>query len=98
MAEKTIHFDNAREAQEISGRRSETLAQIERELGVRLTARDIWIRVEGEADRVSLAERFFENLRKARDAGASLRAHSVIFALKAFDLLKSRRLDKWPSG
>lgn len=94
MAEKTIHFDNAREAQEISGRRSETLAQIERELGVRLTARDTWIRVEGEADRVSLAERFFENLRKARDAGASLRAHSVIFALKAFVQGREQDLDK----
>ena len=94
MADKTIHFDNAREAQEISGRRSETLSQIELELGVRLTARDTWIKIEGEADKVGMAERFFENLRKAREAGASLRAHSVLFALKAFVQGREQDLDQ----
>ena len=83
MPEKTIHFDNAREAQELTGHRGEWLPAIERGLGVRLTARDTWLRFEGEADKVSAAYDFFERLRLARNRGATLREHGIQFALQA---------------
>ena len=84
MPERTIHFDNAREFQDITGRRGEYLQQIEQSMGVRLTARDTWIRIEGTDDRGAVAERFFEGLRRARNSGAILREHGIQFALRAF--------------
>ena len=94
MAEKTVHFDNAREAQEITGRRFEFLPRIEQTLKVRLTARDTWVRIEGEPKFVGTAERFFEALRRARGAGVLLREHGVVFALKAFKEGRESDLDK----
>ena len=84
MPEKTIHFDNARESQDITGRRGEYLPRIEKSMDVRLTARDTWLRIEGPDEKVSAAERFFEGLRRARGSGAILREHGIQFALRAF--------------
>jgi phosphate starvation-inducible protein PhoH and related proteins len=84
MTEKTIHFDNAREAQDITGKRSELLPRIEQALHVRLASRDTWVRIEGTAERVETAGRFFESLRGARNAGAVLREHGIVFGLRAF--------------
>lgn len=84
MAEKTIHFDNAREAQDITGRRGEMLARMERDLGVTLTARDSWLKVGGDEASVARADEFIESLRYARNSGASLREHGIAYALRAF--------------
>ncbi|MFH0953938.1 MAG: PhoH family protein [Verrucomicrobiota bacterium] len=92
MTEKTIHFDSAREAQDITGRRAELLPKIEQVLGVRLTARDTWLQVAGTAEKVEKTERFVESLRAARNAGSSLREHSVLFALRAFQEGRERDL------
>ena len=82
--ETTIHFDNARETQDITGRRGDHLPRAARELGVRLASRDTWLKIEGEADAVTRAQRFFERLRAARRDGNLIREHTVAFALRAF--------------
>lgn len=84
MAEEILQLDNAREAQDITGKRLEYLAQMEPQLNVRLTSRDTWIKAEGEPERVAIALRFFDLLRKARASGVGLRSHTVLFALRAF--------------
>ncbi|MBP7829510.1 MAG: PhoH family protein [Kiritimatiellae bacterium] len=84
MGELKIHFDNAREAQDITGKRFEYLARIEEALGVRLTARDTWLQAEGDPEKAAAALRFVELLRSARNAGIGLREHTVLFALRAF--------------
>jgi len=84
MREKTIHFDNAREAQDITGNGSNLLGKIAERLGVRLTSRDAWIRIHGEAENVETADRFFDCLRRARSKGTLLREHGILFALDAF--------------
>ena len=84
MAEETIHFDNAREVLDITGKRLEHLAQMEPALEVRLTSRDTWLQAEGAPEKVEAAIRFIELLRKARAAGISLREHTLLFALRAF--------------
>ena len=82
--EATIQFDNAREAQDITGRRGDHLPRAARELGVRLTGRDTWLKIEGEAGAVGRAQRFFERLRAARRDGNLIREHTVAYALRAF--------------
>jgi len=93
MPEETIHFDNAREAQDITGKRFEYLARIEEAMGVSLTARDTWLRAEGDPEKAGAALRFVEMLRKARNAGIGLREHTVLFALRAFQEGRERDLE-----
>lgn len=84
MTEKTIHFDNATEAAELTGYHSEVLNTVETELDVHVVSRDTWVRVEGEAKNVDTVDRFFQCLRKARNRGAYRPEHSVQFTLEAF--------------
>lgn len=99
--ESTIQFENAREMQDITGRRGERLARIGRELGVRMTGRDTWVLIEGEVPAVNCAARFFERLRAARCEGNSIREHTITYALRAFtegregdlELLYQSRID-----
>jgi phosphate starvation-inducible PhoH-like protein len=84
MSEKTIYFDNPREAQELTGRRGEYLALMEKDLGVRLVTRDTWLRMEGDEAALERATRFFETVRLARNQGVPLREHGLTLALRAF--------------
>ena len=84
MPEITVYFDNPREAQELTGRRAEYLPRMEKALDVRLTARDTWLRIEGEPEKIEQARHFIETLRLGRDQGAALREHGIFFALEAF--------------
>jgi len=84
MSEKTIYFDNPREAVEITGRRGEYLGRIESVFDVRLSARDTWLKIAGDEDRIARACRYFEALKFARDNGVVLHEHGVLFALRAF--------------
>ncbi len=94
MAEKTIHFDNAREAQDIAGRRGEFLPRMEQILGVQLIARDTWLRIAGADTAVARAERFVGHMRRARDSGAALREYTVLYALQAFQEGREQELDR----
>lgn len=82
MKEETIHFANAREAQDITGNQVEILKRIEKAFDVRLTARDTWLRVLGEAEQVEQAVRFFDLLRHARDQGVTLKEHGIIYTMQ----------------
>ena len=82
MSEITLHFDNAREAQDIAAHPAVTLEAIERAFDVTLTARDTWLKIEGRG--TESAARFFEALRTARERGFSLNTGGVHYALKSF--------------
>lgn len=82
MSETTLHFDNAREAQDIAGHSVEIIKAIERAFDVALTSRDIWLKIEGRG--TESAVRFFEALRTARNRGFALNAGAVGYAIKAF--------------
>lgn len=84
MAETTIHFDNAREAQELTGKSRDLLPHLERSFRVRLTARDTWLKVEGAAPDVQKVYRLFDTLRLARSSGVSLREPGIAYAVQAF--------------
>jgi len=82
MSEQILHFDNAREASDLTALPQETLAEVELAFEVSLTARDTWLKIEGE--RVDDAVRFFESLRSARDRSLPLNNMLIAHALKAF--------------
>ena len=84
MTEKTIYFDNASEAADLTGQHAEILATVGEALDVHMVSRDTWVRVEGAPEKVDTADRLFQCLRKARHRGAYRADHSVQFALEAF--------------
>ena len=79
----TLEFDNARAAQALYGGDDKLLRELESALGVRVTAREGWLRIEGPAEGVSKARRVFEQLEQARKQDVPIRRHEFLFALKA---------------
>lgn len=76
--ETLVQFDNVREAQDIAGKGFGLLDRIAQGMGVRLTARDCWIKIEGiaicELDdsdvvRHELVQRIIQAYRKRRAPG-----------------------------
>lgn len=92
--EKTFHFDNAREAQELTGRKMEFLPAIESALGVSLTTRDLWLNITGPAEKAERTVKFFETIRGARNRGIALRETGIHFALAAFTAGRERDLER----
>ncbi len=94
MAERTIHFDNAREVQDITGTRGEYLPPLEQAFGVTAVSRDLWLKIEGEGAKVDAAGGFVEGLLRARNAGMFLNRHMVDYARQAYADGRGADLDK----
>ncbi len=97
MAERIIHFDNAREAQDITGTREEHLPPMEEAFGVKAVSRDLWLKIEGPSEALAAAEGFVEGLRRARNAGMLLTRHAVDYARKACAEGRGAELDRLAS-
>ena len=94
MAERTIHFDNAREAQDLSGPGDDYLAGLEKTFGVTAVARDLWLKLEGAAASVEAAGAFVDCLRRARSAGLALNRHMVDYTRTAHAEGKGAEVDR----
>lgn len=94
MAEHTHHFENAREAQDVTGPREEYLPAIEEAFGVRAVSRDLWLKVEGEESKVAAAVALVEGLLRARHSGMSLNRHAVDYARRAYAEGRGADFDK----
>ncbi len=73
MSSKTLHFASPRHLSSLFGGREENLVHAERALGVKLTTREDWIKIEGPADKTALAESLFGFLDKSRTQGMTIR-------------------------
>ncbi len=82
MSEITLHFDNAREASDLTALPDSLIEEAEKRFGVSLTARDTWLKISGEAPEA--AQRFFEALRAARERGLPINHQLIGYVLPAF--------------
>ncbi len=73
MTSKTIHFPSPRHLASLYGGREENLVHAEGALGVKLTTREDWLKIDGPADPVTQAGRLFEFLNDARSQGMTIR-------------------------
>ena len=71
MPSETLHFDNARQAQALFANEPSNLQLLEETLQVRVTARDDWINLEGEAANLAKAKELFRQLQQAAARGAT---------------------------
>ena len=81
MATETLHFENARLAQQLYNNDPRNLQALEHQLGVKATSREGWIKLEGEPDSLERAKQLFLMLEDSLKGGASVRQRDFSQAL-----------------
>ncbi len=81
MATETLHFENARVAQQLFNNDTRNLQVLEQQLGVKATSREGWIKLEGEADALERAKNLFLSLEGSLKAGSPIRNREFSHAL-----------------
>ncbi len=81
MASETLHFDNARIAQQLFNNDPRNLDALESQLGVKATVRDGWIKLDGAADALERAKQLFVSLESSLKSGAPVRNREFTHAL-----------------
>jgi phosphate starvation-inducible PhoH-like protein len=81
MPTETLHFENARAAQQLFNNEPRNLQSLEEQLGVKATSRDGWIKLEGTADAVERAKQLFVSLESMLKAGSPVRNREFTHAL-----------------
>jgi phosphate starvation-inducible PhoH-like protein len=81
VATETLHFENARFAQQLFNHEPRNLQLVEEQLGVKVTSRDGWIKLEGAADTVERAKQLFVSLESLLKAGSPVRNREFTHAL-----------------
>lgn len=83
MVTETLEFDNARAVQALYGNDLKRIREMEKRLGVRVTTRDGWLRLEGEDEAVAQAKRVFGQLQEVQKSGVPIRGQEFQYALRA---------------
>jgi phosphate starvation-inducible PhoH-like protein len=79
--EEILHFESARQAQQLFNNDPRNLQALEKSLGVKATAREGWIKLEGGTDAVGRARQMFEILDSSLKAGQPVRNKEFAYAL-----------------
>ena len=82
MSSETLHYENARFAQQLFHNDPRNLKALETELGVKATSRDAWIKLEGEAEPVERARHLFRQLEASLKMGAAISQRDFTSALE----------------
>jgi phosphate starvation-inducible PhoH-like protein len=77
----TLEYENARIAQALYGGDTKLLRELESRLGIRTTARDGWIRLEGDKPALERARSVFDQLHAAVKQGLAIQRHEFHQAL-----------------
>jgi phosphate starvation-inducible PhoH-like protein len=84
MAEtRTLQFENARAVQSLFANDLKLVKELEQSLGVKVTTREGWVKLEGEPDELDRAQRVFTQLEQARKRGVNIQKHEFNYALNS---------------
>jgi phosphate starvation-inducible PhoH-like protein len=86
----TLTFDSARQAQQLFDNEPQNLKLLKEQLEVNATARDGWIKLEGEEDALNHAREVFNSLRQQLNSGQRPRQREI---LKAIETVKENGTD-----
>jgi phosphate starvation-inducible PhoH-like protein len=81
MPTETLHFENARVAQQLFANDTRNLESLESILGVKATSREGWIKLDGTAENVDRAKVLFQLLENALRTGGTIRSRDFAQAL-----------------
>src|SRR5690349_1444466 len=80
---RTLHFDNARQLQSLYANDLQLLKRLEDSLGVKVTTREGWVKIEGEPEKIEKAQRVFNQLEEAQKNGVPIQKHEFQYALNS---------------
>lgn len=81
MPTETLHFENARIAQQLYNNDSRNLQALEQQLAVKATSREGWIKLEGEPEAIDRARHLFLLLESSLKSGVTVRNREFSQAL-----------------
>jgi len=84
MPAKTLHFQSPRHLSQMYAEKEENLAHAERALGVKLTTREDWLKIEAAEPSLTVAEEFFDFLNVARKQGMTIRSPDFTRVVDSF--------------
>ncbi len=73
MATQTLHYESARQAQQLFNNEPKNLQAVENELGVKVTSRDGWIKLDGDDQSIERAQQLFSLIDSSLRAGSAVR-------------------------
>ncbi len=80
---RTLQFESARALQSLYANDFKLLKTMEDSLGVKVTTRDGWVKLEGEPARLDKAQAVFDQLELARQRGVDIQKHEFSYALSS---------------
>jgi phosphate starvation-inducible protein PhoH and related proteins len=84
MAEtRTLEFESARALQALYANDLKLLKNLENSLGVKVTTREGWVKLEGEPEKLDRAQRVFNQLEEARRHGIDIQKREFDYALNS---------------
>lgn len=81
MPSETLHYENARFAQQLYNNDPRNLDTLQEQLGVKATSREGWIKLEGAETAIEIAKHLFQYLEKALKEGQPVRNREFAYAL-----------------
>ncbi|MBV9007699.1 MAG: PhoH family protein [Verrucomicrobia bacterium] len=80
---RTLEFESARALQSLFANDVKLLKNLENSLGVKVTTREGWVRLEGEPENLDRAQRVFDQLEDARKHGVDIQKREFDYALNS---------------
>ena len=80
---RTLQFESARALQALYANDLKLLKTLEDSLGVKVTTREGWVKLEGEPSHIDKAQRVFNQLEDARQQGVDIHKHEFNYALNS---------------
>ena len=81
MPTETLHFENARFAQQLFNSEPRNLLALQEQLGVAATSREGWIKLDGPDEAVERAKKLFQYLENSTKSGSPVRNRDFAHAL-----------------
>src|SRR5881398_4061865 len=89
---RTLQFESPRALQTLYANDLKLLKTLEESLGVKVTTREGWVRLEGNPSRIDKAQQVFEQLDKARQRGVEIQKHEFNYALNSVTQARDENL------
>jgi phosphate starvation-inducible PhoH-like protein len=83
VTSETLNFENARAAQSLYVNDPQNLRKMEERFGVKITAREGWIKIDGLPEAIAKAQDVFQQLHLAREKGLYIRKNEFNFAVES---------------
>ena len=80
---RTLQFESPRALQSLYANDIQLLKRLEDSLGVKVTTREGWMKLEGDPSRVDKAQQVFQQLEQARQRGIDIQKHEFNYTLQA---------------